>query len=694
MAPKAKEKAKAKSKVSEASGGVKDKQPTWILALNTERSAAIKTLLGIVEGNDLACSSWQLGPPEFGDGAVVAPFDYEACKKAVKADKGAGTYYAGMPASWLNLYHTNTPSVPVNRKSVKTLRMRYFPGNRWPKDGWPSALEIHVALDSVAFNAEDHMGGLELVSQEEVIEVALESYTALINDDTLDPGVKTKEIKRFALGLRGLPTKFSVIPCGVEGTYVAETKREHIVANKVLLTRTPAQKIYFVMGFKAERESALNTTLSNLKLAQMLKAGIDQAPDSEEFSKTFVDQAVTCFENIISVKEANCWLLAFETLQPGKSPLSEISTLQSVVDRVGSKQPGKMAAVLGLLYHHYRHGHITASEFVNSKLRDYKVSIIESMKLQVELRAYVLDECGKWNVPAAEVQSLKQYCYDMTMYRKIKPFPCWSSIMTTYNPESDKDPDSVRKADPEANIQFTGMWSDRGRTVLEKIDWLVFGNQALRGPIKTAVKNNKNIDDLLEYPSVQDELNQISKASNEKNDSLAQAQSGLDSQRASENASSSQDAKLPAAPPEKPKETNDDQGSLLAGLSGADAGEWVGFADRQWRQYCKILVWKGKGQQAMANSLKETALADQASSGTTMITYNVTLARECRTRPDLRVPALEKTKYFREVRAAVDGLAMLSGNNAIVVGEGGSERPKTLPPGICVFFNLIEMLIL
>ena len=42
----------------------------------------------------------------------------------------------------------------------------------------------------------------------------------------LDPGVKTKEIKRWALGLRGLPTKFSVIPPGVDRTYVAETKRE------------------------------------------------------------------------------------------------------------------------------------------------------------------------------------------------------------------------------------------------------------------------------------------------------------------------------------------------------------------------------------------------------------------------------------------------------------------------------------
>ena len=196
MAPKAKVKAtpKLKANASAASGGVKDKQAIRIVTMNTERSVAIKGLVGIAEGNGLALSSLQLGPPEFGDGAVVAPFDFDAFKQAVKADKGSGTYTAGMPASWLTLYHANPHSVPVNRRSVKTVRMRYFPGNRWPKDGWPSTLEIHVSLDSITFNAEDHPGGLELVSQEETIEVALESYIALVSDDILGPGVKTSQV--------------------------------------------------------------------------------------------------------------------------------------------------------------------------------------------------------------------------------------------------------------------------------------------------------------------------------------------------------------------------------------------------------------------------------------------------------------------------------------------------------------------
>ena len=76
-----------------------------------------------------------------------------------------------------------------------------------------------------------------------------------------------------------------------------------------------------------------------------------------------------------------------------------------------------------LLFHHFRVGNIGASDVAVSKLKDPRISIMEAIKLQVDMRFYLMDELRNPNLPASEVSAIKSLCATPHPFRKYLTWP-------------------------------------------------------------------------------------------------------------------------------------------------------------------------------------------------------------------------------------------------------------------------------
>ena len=145
-----------------------------------------------------------------------------------------------------------------------------------------------------------------------------------------------------------------------------------------------------------------------------------------------------CFDKIYSNAGARAHIRNFENLEPGNSKFS-MSVMQAICDRVGKKDC--MADVLELMYHHYRHGHLDATNFVVATMRSQKNSPAEWVMLQLEFRAWLMDEVRNMNLPHNEATGIREFGLSATKWRKIRPFPCWSSVRPDYQPPPQESPD-------------------------------------------------------------------------------------------------------------------------------------------------------------------------------------------------------------------------------------------------------------
>ncbi len=165
----------------------------------------------------------------------------------------------------------------------------------------------------------------------------------------------------------------------------------------------------------------------------------------------------------------------------------------------------------------------------------------------------------------------------------------------------------IRCADEDINFQYMAQWTDRARVCLEKIRSLVCSGGTSRQIYRTAAKAGKNIDDMLEYPSVASEVKAIMEASNAV--LSAQERKERDEKKDKEPTKKKEDEKKPKEDPSKiGDEDENERVIILAGLEQDEAVTWVEFAERQWRQFVILFSVQGKGQAAITADIKSTPL--------------------------------------------------------------------------------------
>ena len=122
-------------------------------------------------------------------------------------------------------------------------------------------------------------------------------------------------------------------------------------------------------------------------MAQAYAEKLKLAQNVEKISEAWVDTAITVHARLLSLRTCSDLLDWMDRAYLTNSPFKYINTFQAIVDR-GQTAAGITLGVVGLV-DGWRMGALGASAFAVAKLKDYRTSYIEVIKMK-EAMALVL----------------------------------------------------------------------------------------------------------------------------------------------------------------------------------------------------------------------------------------------------------------------------------------------------------------
>ncbi len=356
-------------------------------------------------------------------------------------------------------------------------------------------------------------------------------------------------------------------------------------------------------------------------------------PSENAENDTLVDAAITFHTNFMTQHRIQDCVIHLETAHLGDFPLKSLLEYQAIIDRVGSGNHKTLTNCMEQFVDAYERGVMHPGDYSQNRLKKPKDSIIEIFKMQVEVKNILnTTVLTRLNFPKEIVNSIVDVTKACDAWRKN--YVAWPS-----DPKNvDQSKFAAWRVDAPGSLQY-----------MEVMKQLCFSSQYYR-TYKTAIRAAKHADDFLEYPSVVELLQSIDQAI----EAGSEAKQG-----AAENAAPIKSTKTQNNDGEDAKTTttNDSKEKNEYGLDPVTETNRHKHTEDEYARNVRLLA-KPKTMGALIQDMKTTGMNDipvDGKNATCMINWDVALARQCKTRPDIRHANHKQPTYHRTMRAILAG---------------------------------------
>ena len=371
MPPKNKKKGKAAAKLQPE---LREAEETDGNAMCAPQLIRVHEALKVIREHVLFEGVDDAKPLTVAQGGRQAAWD---AKLAEKALKGTGDKYkCGGNLFWQDWLWLANHRIPFNDGQIRAIQ-EYALKPLEPPKFFP--YEVVVAVEAGTTDRPE--GGWPRLSPAEPLFALLFSIQEAI-EKKADDGV----LKAWKRVLLTGSLEVEVVPVGEERYWRASNIREQAAEHGLSVQLSLRQRIYDVAGYKLSKEAA-GGTWSARKVAQAYAEKLKLAQNVEKISEAWVDTAITVHARLLSLRTCSDLLDWMDRAYLTNSPFKYINTFQAIVDR-GQTAAGITLGVVGLV-DGWRMGALGASAFAVAKLKDYRTSYIEVIKMK-EAMALVL----------------------------------------------------------------------------------------------------------------------------------------------------------------------------------------------------------------------------------------------------------------------------------------------------------------
>ena len=242
-----------------------------------------------------------------------------------------GTYEGGCNLFWLDWLYTPTPGVPSSLARTRSTMQDVF---ATPTE-IPTKVVVSVpkAINEAELTSMTTASKLKRLSPEEPLVAFVGAIARGVKNAASTETMK--QWKRLALSTL---VEFRAVDSADDVHWAAVNMREDVVRNFVTMRTTTLWRLYEVYQFK-ERKDATCGKLGAAKIAHLYKLNMRRAETSEEVTDSFVDNALTVHERLLSTPQARKVLQeAEEQCRYGRNPFEHLFKLLAIVTKAGSRE--------------------------------------------------------------------------------------------------------------------------------------------------------------------------------------------------------------------------------------------------------------------------------------------------------------------------------------------------------------------
>jgi hypothetical protein len=252
------------------------------------------------------------------------PYDHAKFQMAIA---NGGIYACGGNLAWVNPFRSPTPGVPINVSAVRDLQKYYF---ATPTQHFPQV--IRVAVDMAQGKTPGKLGArgwLTSVSPEEIIHALWLAMAAHVAD--------RGSMRIWKACCLTCPMELVDATDANENTQLwlaAVAARERLGADFQAMYRTGPQRAFEIVSFRNRRQATTGIVLGAQALFDEYNASVQRAKGSE-FSASFVDTALTCYDRVLSNDTCRMLVLTAQEEFGQQSPYNSLYKLESYTKKAG-----------------------------------------------------------------------------------------------------------------------------------------------------------------------------------------------------------------------------------------------------------------------------------------------------------------------------------------------------------------------
>ena len=623
--PPSGKKVKTPSRASQASKDAVDAAASQAAEATNMCGSVLRTVheaLKTIMENPVFQGIVDVAPLSIADGGMQDAFQQEKLVQAIGRDP-PGHYTCAANFFWQNFTWLANHRVPINRGQIKELQRFSLKPLHPPMQFTFSTV---MAVDGKDFDVSSAQGALQRLSPPEPTFAVIMSIK-----EAIDKKADDQVLMSWRKLCLTAPFRFEMLVKGEARYWRSQNIRQEVIEMGQTAALSVRQWVYDVVGFKLSKEAETNTTLGALQVAKFYDQHMQYAGGTEHVSKSFVDSAITVHNRVLTQQVACKWLEWCEENLFVDNPWGKsVYTLQALVDR--AQTASRISWAVWGLTDLYRSELITMGEFTPSKMRDYRNSYVEVLNMKLALRDELLEQwLPSSGLPIHHVRKMQEVFADFDAVRKFS---------TSYPGE------------PPADTTWMVGWPQSSLLAVSLIEEMVY-TIAWDGRFRDAIKSKLKIADFLGYESVKADMDEV--LTQLKNEREAKKGAGTDSTTtASAGQTGTTTAPAGSAGSTGP-ESSTPATTGWESLQDTDKEYWDKHMDKQIRTYIQYITEK-KSVTDLEVAIRESSLAMMRGDPTGLVLYHydVKLAGEPQTRPELRISPLRDASYHRLVRAVLN----------------------------------------
>lgn len=282
------------------------------------------------------------------------PYDEGKFQAAVS---NGGRYACGGNLAWVNPFRSPTPGVPISATAVRDLMQHYF---AQPTPHYPQSLRVAVNVRAGHSPAGHARGWMVSISPEEMLHALWLSMAKSLDDE--------EAMRVWKACVLSAPMELVHIDdFQTELFMAAVAMRERLGADYHAMFRTGPQRAFEVVSFRNKHKSMTGALLGAQALFEAYNKGVQWSKGSE-FSATFVDTALTCYDRILVHDGCRQLVLEAEEEFGQQSPFNSLYRLEAFTKKAGRHDMAMLMWLLQATNDLTRNDHVSPSELSLSAL--------------------------------------------------------------------------------------------------------------------------------------------------------------------------------------------------------------------------------------------------------------------------------------------------------------------------------------
>ena len=589
-------------------------------------------------------SSAPIGLTDKGRSAIQAPFDAKVYASTMKLEQN---YKCGGNFFWIGLESLSSPGVPINPSSINTIKKKYF-----SKPGvYPDTLVI--AIPDLSFDPLAHRAALQCVSPDEMKVAFVSALAERIND-----GADAEELNQWKHMALTVSMHFKVMASQDEVFFAALNMRQEVVTKFETLARTAYQWIFEIVAFRQRKIKEMGGKDGNDKEKSMSAKvvqdlfnkhsesgeGYTSAQSTEQVNEEFVRAAIAVYDKILRNPQAAETVLWFEHTFGMASPLDSVFKLHRIAKRIKSENvPWVFAQMKDKLESKLMGPKDFPDRVLTGSADGGGRGLVDLYVLKNEMRVFLIGSEGqRLGITTSSLSEMQRLFANFETYRgKVQPLTGdTSSLDRSYQ---------------------TG-WSKSSLRFMGFVEEVVFG-EAYDGYLKTGCRAGKSPADILEYPTLQTQMNSIQAMIKQEKEAAQKEQ---------------QDSLLtPPASTSGGAASSGPGGGATSSIGDEQPPTGQSESDREITRlvHAQITITvEPESQTELIRALQSSSVGKMlgtAHQNYIAIVFDVKFCGESDTKPHIRIPPWPTTRAKKLVQAVLEGRSKTAGyeNTQLVPGD-------------------------